>query len=1828
MAVEVFADCVFFLKVNHLPAQDKKRLKKIIKDKGGTISFVLNNKCTHVIAENEDVLPARHLQNIKKNRIPIVGVDFIMNLANKMTGSCGEVLSEKLDTACVSTATKNKTTTQGKEHGKTFEESAEKEKKKTKKRVCIEIDPDRLNFHQDFEVAKYAAFEKALSNVPNEVAVIELQCLTGQFDLPFQIAVHLGVSNGVQSKLNYSQFETSEEACEKYHHCVKDLKKKGYKLRKGVPQNAVHLTSEKLQEMLLQDAINATTVSPEISTFVEMIWTEALGHLDHILLHPVNSISLNDVSKAEGILLQVRNGLDKEDPIDTLIPLMSEFYRIIRHKNEKDLDISKKLLSTKETLCQVIRDIVSVSETNLFSPNPPCLAKYHALRCMIQDVNTNSDEFLQVKEQVLQNNHSGSQVIVLNIYRVGRMNEAAEFENSLGNIQLLLHASAACNYVGILSRGLLLPKVVVEDHGVERTDIGNLGSGIYFSDSISTSMKYSAPTQTDGSRLLVICEVVLGNCLDLKKKDFSLTNPPPGYHSVHGIRKAPGLDTDFEDDEYVVYNTSQIRMKYVVRFCTTKDNITEFCPTVNIGEQDENLENHSNLPSQTNDDAILDIKPLKDVKAGLLDNSGNPIPLEGFHIKGKILDLIAQVVVFQRYTNRSTIPIEAKYVFPLDSTAAVCGFEAFINGKHIIGEVKEKEEAHREYREAVSKGHGAYLMDQDAPDVFTVSVGNLPPQATVIIKITYVTELSIEFRNVVFTIPGAVAPWQEDKALNENTQDTVEKICIKEGDAKKSAFSLDLSIEMPFKIESIFSSSHRIKSKKTDCTAVVSTEDNSTLDSDGFSLQIELTEIYLPRMWVEKHPEKESEACMLVFQPDLDTESEEEEFNEVIICLDCSNSMSSVFQQAKKVALLALDDFYFNKSLNIIKFGTSYEEFCSCSRRYTDLEMLKKFIKSAKPTMGNTDLWKPLHSLSLLPPSKGRRNILLISDGHIQNESRTFQIVKNNVKHTRLFTCGVGSTVNRHMLRSLAKYGTGAFEYFDANSKYNWHIKVHDQISRTESEGCNSVSVKWQQFNRNAPEPIKAPAEIQSIFKSERVLVYGFVPHCTQATLRALLRNQEIETMVSTTELQKTKGTILHKLTARALIRDYEDGILHEKENEHEMRKQMLKSMIIELSKEYSIVTQFTSFVAIEKRDAMESQVDIPDILQLMAAEDVDILPYMTWGQDPDDRDTSAESSSSDDFGLNVCFEDEAEREKSAEMDDYMEADGEEDLGRPASHDDFLMVEDDADHYEMAAKVCVEAPEADAPQLQPRQDRQALKKSKKRLLSRRRSPSPAAEEYMELQCMIRPEPAPPSSAPSAMFPSAVPPPPPPLPLPGGLFAPLHDAPAPCMIRPEPAPPSSTPSARFLSAIPPPAPPPPPPRGLFAPLRDAPAPRSPSYHPTAPSFLQSLEATPPMEVQRRREILRRPMPMELRSSRGFSAPLQDDAEMTHYELPSLNVASVYNKDMPTSTCYTDAFSIEPEYQMLKFTGASAPLTEPVFNSAIPMPRSARPMPGSPRPMPGSARPMPCSFGPASSAGPAPDLFERLTSRKYAMPITLGSSPGSSFFSPSSEKIMTRIGGAVEIDSGLFGKTSAGGFGMGQMASPAFGTAVFGSSKMASPAFGTAVFGSSKSDQDGFSVPKLIRKYKADPNWAHLFLLQTQDHYWELDSKLEMALKVDVNFLINVILAEKGLNSLGPKGKENVLRLIATLLVLQALRQAEELSGIRFKSLMMLDETSIKNDNYWRLSKATQWARNTDRQYPGICGRLDLGKDWNSATRKLLGIDPIEDSSPLAKAVYVC
>ena len=88
----------------------------------------------------------------------------------------------------------------------------------------------------------------------------------------------------------------------------------------------------------------------------------------------------------------------------------------------------------------------------------------------------------------------------------------------------------------------------------------------------------------------------------------------------------------------------------------------------------------------------------------------------------------------------------------------MCGFAAVVDGVRYEGAVKPRDEAFAAYDDAMAAGHGAFLLDEERPDVFTASIGNLAPGAEAQIELTYVTELACEDDSIRFTLPTTVSP--------------------------------------------------------------------------------------------------------------------------------------------------------------------------------------------------------------------------------------------------------------------------------------------------------------------------------------------------------------------------------------------------------------------------------------------------------------------------------------------------------------------------------------------------------------------------------------------------------------------------------------------------------------------------------------------------------------------------------------------------------------------------------------------------------------------------------------------------------------------------------------------------------------------------------------------------------------------------------------------------------------------------------------------------------------------------------------------------------------
>ena len=128
----------------------------------------------------------------------------------------------------------------------------------------------------------------------------------------------------------------------------------------------------------------------------------------------------------------------------------------------------------------------------------------------------------------------------------------------------------------------------------------------------------------------------------------------------------------------------------------------------------------------------------------------------------KLHDTASRTLLSQTFVNPSRVsPItSAKYTFPLYESCAIVSFRCNVGTRVIEGIIKEKEEARETYQAAVDQREPASLLEQHTSDVFSTSLGNIPPGATVKVEIEYIMELKhdAEIDGLRFTIPTSIAP--------------------------------------------------------------------------------------------------------------------------------------------------------------------------------------------------------------------------------------------------------------------------------------------------------------------------------------------------------------------------------------------------------------------------------------------------------------------------------------------------------------------------------------------------------------------------------------------------------------------------------------------------------------------------------------------------------------------------------------------------------------------------------------------------------------------------------------------------------------------------------------------------------------------------------------------------------------------------------------------------------------------------------------------------------------------------------------------------------------
>ncbi|TAN41959.1 MAG: VWA domain-containing protein [Nitrospirae bacterium] len=570
------------------------------------------------------------------------------------------------------------------------------------------------------------------------------------------------------------------------------------------------------------------------------------------------------------------------------------------------------------------------------------------------------------------------------------------------------------------------------------------------------------------------------------------------------------------------------------------------------------------------------------------------IPLMGVEVIGDITGTAARVKIIHRFKNNEDCPLEAIYKYPLPEGAAVCGFTIKTNEKTVVGSVDEREAAFEQYDKALSEGDGAYLLDQERSNIFTLSVGNLNPKSTVTIETEYVTLLENNDNEVRFYLPTTISPrYIPDNMPDYNGIPEGERVNPEFRSHVSYGLSIKLNIHGKETITAVESPSHKIRTSfNAESIMVEFSADTVEMDKD-FVLNVKHKEDSKSKAYlcVDNTGDKFLQIDLL--DPDEiagDNSDKDDNEKEIVFLLDCSGSMSGSSITEAKDALDILvkslgDGVYFN----IYKFGSEYTKLFKKSMAVNQNTRKKAidYIAKIDADMGGTEVYDALSNIFEGTPSvENKRDVILITDGEVGNESEISELVSKHARENKLFTVGIGYGPNEQLIKETSRVSGGTYEMIAPGESVK--TKMLRLLSR---------------FTGGCVEDIKISGK-----KIEQTPAAAFAYKRTITTIFARIKEAEIKDEIAVNGVfkgSKVKWSIpvfaiegiqspISKLWAREIIREMEAKSLNENSGTKQKKRKsnIVKNKIVELSKEFGILSKHTSFIGIEQREDKDKTIE------------------------------------------------------------------------------------------------------------------------------------------------------------------------------------------------------------------------------------------------------------------------------------------------------------------------------------------------------------------------------------------------------------------------------------------------------------------------------------------------------------------------------------------------------------------------------------------------------------------------------------------------------------
>lgn len=568
----------------------------------------------------------------------------------------------------------------------------------------------------------------------------------------------------------------------------------------------------------------------------------------------------------------------------------------------------------------------------------------------------------------------------------------------------------------------------------------------------------------------------------------------------------------------------------------------------------------------------------------------------------EVSGLLARAEVRQTFRNDNDYWIEAIYAFPLPDEARVDRMEMHIGERIVKGAIREKAQARKQYAQALSEGKRASLLESHRANLFTNRVANIPPQE--MIRVTFSYQWQIDYNDGVFglrvplTITPRYFPGERLQAAERQVRvaDAAELSPPMTASTNATPATIFVTLDTALPLESIQSESHEIHTDQTESQWRVSLANTMVPKDRDFTLQWNpqlghspLAAAFTQTLPAIKATDKPEHFASVMVVPPQDLYQQPSGAREVIFVIDTSGSMQgNSIRQARAALQYAIQRLPVTDTFNVIEFNSGARSLYDSARfaSTSAIENAVDWVGSLRAD-GGTEialaLDASLGNQSSADNSANRlRQVVFITDGSVGNEAELFQQIKNTLGHSRLFTVGIGSAPNTWFMRRAAETGRGTYTYIAKESQVQQQMA--QLLQKLERPVLTDITLQWTGID----QPEVYPAVIPDLYAGEPVLFdmrwQGNAAHAKKASLliqglhqgntwsKKLQINPQIDSATT------NNATSLEKQWAHRKIESMENSLLFS--DDHETIEQRITSLALR----YSMVTRYTSLVAIDQQ--------------------------------------------------------------------------------------------------------------------------------------------------------------------------------------------------------------------------------------------------------------------------------------------------------------------------------------------------------------------------------------------------------------------------------------------------------------------------------------------------------------------------------------------------------------------------------------------------------------------------------------------------------------------